>query len=52
MFNAKDGKFGAAMICKAIRAHDATRVRQNLFDTFFFDKILATTLSTTILVRE
>jgi len=27
--NAKDGNIGAAMNCKAIRAHDAARVRQN-----------------------
>jgi len=46
LFGANDGNIGAAMICKAIRAHQAARIRQNLFDNFF-----TTLLSTTILDR-
>jgi len=46
LFNADDDTIGAAMICKAIRARDVARVRQNLFDNLF-----ATSISTTILDR-
>ena len=35
LLSAKHGNFDAAMTCKAIRAHGATRIRQNLFDNFY-----------------